>query len=116
MLVHCSKCSEHITHPKKPRYLGRLGGSVKRPTLDFSSGHELTVCEFEPASGSTLTVLSLHGILSLSLFFCPSSARARPLSLSEEISKLKKQKQKQMSDQGPRAVAVGSGKEEGDNQ
>ena len=27
---------------------GHLGGSVKRPTLDFCSGHYLTVGEFEP--------------------------------------------------------------------
>ena len=25
--------------------------SVKRPTLGFSSGHDLTVCEFEPHIG-----------------------------------------------------------------
>ena len=25
--------------------------SVKHPTLDFDSGHDLTVCEFEPGVG-----------------------------------------------------------------
>ena len=28
--------------------LGHLGGSVKRLTLDFSSGHNLAVCKFKP--------------------------------------------------------------------
>ena len=45
--------------------------SDKRPTLDFSSGHDLTVGErfvrSSPASGSSLTVRSLLGILSTSL-------------------------------------------------
>ena len=36
--------------------------SVKHPLLGFSSGHDLTVHEFKPASGSVLTEL---GILSL---------------------------------------------------
>ena len=31
--------------------MGRLGGSVKRQTLDFGSGHDLTVCEIEPHIG-----------------------------------------------------------------
>ena len=41
--------------------------SVKHPTLDFGSGHDLTVCEFEPHVGlCTDNVQSLLGILSLS--------------------------------------------------
>ena len=28
-----------------------MAQSVKRPTLGFSSGHDLTVCEFEPLIG-----------------------------------------------------------------
>ena len=46
---------------------------VKRPTLDFSSGHDLTVGEVEPAwdsvsvSASPLLTLSLSQSLSLSL-------------------------------------------------
>ena len=50
-----------------------LGGawvaqSVEHPTLDFGSGHDLMVHEFEsPASGSVLTVRSVLGILSLPL-------------------------------------------------
>ena len=35
-------------------------------TLHFGSGHDLTVCEFEPVSGSALTMWSLLGIVSLS--------------------------------------------------
>ena len=34
---------------KLKNVLGHLmAQSVKRPTLDFSSGHDLAVCEFEP--------------------------------------------------------------------
>ena len=40
------------------------GGSVKRLTLDFGSGHDLEVCEIRPRLGSALTVQSLLGILS----------------------------------------------------
>ena len=40
---------------------------LKRPTLDFGSGHDLMVCEFEPALGSGLTAGSLPGIVSLYL-------------------------------------------------
>ena len=61
---------------------GRLGGSsVECLTLDFGSGHDLTVPEVEPPSGSVLTVQSLLGILSLSLSLCPSPA----LSLSNNF-------------------------------
>ena len=56
--------------------------SVKGPTLEFSSGHDLTVRGFEPASVSVLTMRSLLHILSLSLCFCPSCVCV-PLSLSE---------------------------------
>ena len=45
---------------------------VKHPTLDFGSGHDLTV----PFMGAQ-SVQSLLGILSLSLSLCPS-----PFSLS----------------------------------
>ena len=55
--------------------------SVKRLTLDFGSGHYLTVHEF--ASGSVLTVQSLLGILSLPL----SASLSLSLSLSLKINK-----------------------------
>ena len=55
---------------------------VKCLTLDFGSGHDLTVGGFEPSSGSALTVLSLLGWDFLSPFsLCPSPTRLRALSL-----------------------------------
>ena len=50
-------------------------------TLDFGSGHNLTVREFEPMLGSALMTQSLLGIFSL------------PLSL--KTNKVKKKKEKQ---------------------
>ena len=44
-------------------FLGPLGQS----TLDFSSGHDLMVCEISPTSGSALIARSLLGIPSPSL-------------------------------------------------
>ena len=59
--------------------MGRRGAwvaqSVKRPTHDFDSGHELTVPETKPV----LIAQSLHTILSLRLSLCYSPA----LSLSK---------------------------------
>ena len=40
--------------------------SIKLQTLDFSSGHDLTVCEFEPHVGLCVMPGHVH-ILSLSL-------------------------------------------------
>ena len=42
-----------------------MAQSVKHLILDFGSGSDLTVQEFEPALGSVLTAWSLLGILSL---------------------------------------------------
>ena len=56
-----------------------MAQSVKQPTLDFGSGHDLVVREFEPRIGADST--SLLGILSLSL--CPSPACMCALSLSQ---------------------------------
>ena len=58
--------------------------SVKRPTLDLGSGHDLTVCEFEPcirlcADGAG----SLLGILSLLLSGPPLLVHSLSLSLSK---------------------------------
>ena len=48
--------------------------SVKRPTLSFGSGHDLTVSlSLSPVSGSALPAWSLLGILSLSLHTPPPS-------------------------------------------
>ena len=41
--------------------------SLKCPTLDFSSGHDLTVMRLSSTLGSVMTVQSLLGILSLPL-------------------------------------------------
>ena len=38
---------------------------VRRPTLDFDSGHDLTVRKFGPCVRVVLTAWSLLGILSL---------------------------------------------------
>ena len=40
---------------------------VKRPTLDFGSGHDLMVHGFKPCLSPVLSVQSLLGVLSLSL-------------------------------------------------
>ena len=52
--------------------------SVERRTLEFSSGHDLVVCEFKPRLSSVLMVRTLLGILSLLL-----SALLLVLSLSQ---------------------------------
>ena len=44
-----------------------MAQSIKHPTLDFGSGHDLTVHGIEPMSGSALTTWSLLRILSLPL-------------------------------------------------
>ena len=46
-----------------------MAQSVERPTLDFGSGHDLMVSEFEPRVGlcTDIRVWSLLGILPLSL-------------------------------------------------
>ena len=49
---------------------------VKRPTLDFCSGHDLTVHGFKPRVGFVWTVQSLFGILSPSLSPPPSLLQA----------------------------------------
>ena len=62
---------------------------VKRPTLGFSSGHDLTVHEFEPILGSALTVWSLLRILSLPLSATSLLRHTCSLSLSLSL-KIKK--------------------------
>ena len=60
--------------------------SVKYLTLDFSSGHDVMVREFKCHVGdSALTVRSLLGILSLSLYLSP----AHTVSVSLKMNKLK---------------------------
>ena len=61
--------------------------SVKLPTLDFGSGHDLTVCEFEPSTG-----LCAHSAEPasdpVSPSLCPSTACACACALS--LSKINK--------------------------
>ena len=58
-----------------------MAQSVKCPTLDFGSGHDLTVRGMEPRVEQCGTCLGF----SLSLSLCPSPAHA--LSLSIKINK-----------------------------
>ena len=59
-----------------------MAQSVKRPTLGFSSSHDLMVLEFEPHIGLRVTAGSLLGILSLPLSL-PLPTHACALSLSK---------------------------------
>ena len=70
---------------------------VKLLTLDFGSGHDLTVGEIKSVLGSELTVWSLLGILSLSLSLslCPPPYSCTyVLSLSQKKKKKKKERKK----------------------
>ena len=59
--------------------MGLLGGSVNRPTVGFSSGHDLMVHGFELCIG--LCAYSLEPTWdSVSLSLCPSSAYSLSLS------------------------------------
>ena len=55
---------------------------VKRQTLDFGSGHDLTVCEFEPCTGLCTDHVE-PAWDSLSLFFCLSPACACSLKINK---------------------------------
>ena len=57
-----------------------MAQSVKRLTLDFGSGRDLTVQETKPRVGSVLAILSLP------LSLCPSPAHALCLKINKEIS------------------------------
>ena len=79
-----------------------MAQSVKRPTLDFGSGHDLLVLEMEtepePRVGGAVvsTLQSLLGIVSLPLSLplpCLSTCLCI-LSLNLKINKLKKKKVK----------------------
>ena len=57
--------------------------SVKGPTLDFGSGHDLTVCEFEPRVGlCDVRAGPARGSLGVSLSAPPLIALSLSLSLS----------------------------------
>ena len=76
-----------------------MAQSVKHLTLGFSSGHDLTVHEFEPHIGLHVDRVSLLGILSLSfslalplIILSPSLSLCLSLSLSLKINFFKKDK------------------------
>ena len=67
-----------------------MAQSVKLPTLGFSSGHNLTVCEFKPPSGLQAdSAEPAWDFLSVAL-----SAPPHSFSLSQKINKLKKKEKK----------------------
>ena len=77
---------------EKKRRGAWMAQSIKRPTLDFGSGHNLMVCEMERRVGfyTDSTARSLLGIsLSLSLPFtlCLSPTHTRSLSLNKSEKK-----------------------------
>ena len=81
--------------------------SVKHPTLDFGSAHDLRVPEIKPPSGSLLTEQSLLGILSL-LSLCPSPCSRAHVCICVHFSPLKTNKMKMkriLSFFGSRVVA-----------
>ena len=70
--------------------------AVKRPTLDFGSGHDLTVCAFEPRIGFCAdSVEPAWDSLFLPPSLCPSPARVHVLSLSLSLSLSQKDKKNQ---------------------
>ena len=78
------KVSEYtVIRVKISTKLGHLGGSVKRLTLAFGSGHDLTVCEFElPIGLCADSPEPAWDSLSLCLSLCLFSAHARGFSVS----------------------------------
>ena len=68
-----------------------MAQSVKHPTLDFRSGHDLMACEFEPMSGSVLTALSLEPA---SDSVSASLSAPSPLALCFLLSKINIRKKK----------------------
>ena len=64
-----------------------MAKSVKHPTFDFSSGHDLPVCEFKPRVRLCADTVEPAWDLSLSPSLCSSPTRAHELSLSLCLSK-----------------------------
>ena len=61
-----------------------LSGWLSRLNIDFSSGHDLEVCEFEPHIGLCADSSEPGAYLGfrISFFLCPSSTHALFLSVS----------------------------------
>ena len=75
-----------ITTPRSSRMLlGRLDGSVGSAS-DFSSGHDLTVGEFEPHVGLCADSSEPGACFGFCIFLslCPSSTHSLSLSLSQK--------------------------------
>ena len=68
--------------------------SVRRPTLGFSSGHDLIFMRSNPASGSVLTALTLLGILSFSLSQDKKEKKRKEKRKRKEKKRKKKKKEK----------------------
>ena len=82
---------QHVESKLRPPRGTWVAQSVKRPTLDFGSGHDLTVCEFKPRIG-LCTHSEEPALDPLSPSLCPSPACIL-LSLSLSLSKINKCKQ-----------------------
>ena len=76
---HSGKQMPALVGALKRMLSGRLGGSVSRAS-DFGSGHDLTVCEFEPRVGlcadRSEPGACFGFCVSLSLRSCPAHARS----------------------------------------
>ena len=76
---HSGKQMPALVGALKRMLSGRLGGSVSRAS-DFGSGHDLTVCEFEPRVGlcadRSEPGACFRFCVSLSLRSCPAHARS----------------------------------------
>ena len=82
---------QHVESKLRPPRGTWVAQSVKRPTLDFGSGHDLTVREFKPRIG-LCTHSEEPALDPLSPSLCPSPACIL-LSLSLSLSKINKCKQ-----------------------
>ena len=65
-----------------------MAKSVEHPTLDFGSGHDLTIPEFELHARLSASSVELPSNLSLSLSLCPSRACALSLQMNKQTSKM----------------------------
>ena len=90
--LHIGKAQELIT--SLLRWGAWVAQSGKRPTLDFSSGHNLTVCGFQPHVG-LCTNSTEHAQDSLSLPLSAPTLLARSLKINE--NKLKKKRRLESS-------------------
>ena len=69
------------------KFHGHLGGSVKQPTLDFSSGHDLRALGWSPTAGSPLSGKSISGPSTCLSAPPPAHSVSLSLSLSQRVDK-----------------------------